>query len=113
MRSARWCCTGCGALRASVLRQHLHVLLDMPLDDLLDLRLGHAGERDAVVVAEIDHRVAMHVGGDELLQFLDGLRAGQVIELDRVGLRIEVDDCVGANAWLEKEVVVAGTADRH
>jgi hypothetical protein len=83
------------------------------LDDLLDLRRGHAGERDAVVVAEIDHRVAMHVGGDELLQFLHGLRVGEVVELDRVGLRIEVDDGVGADIGFEYEGVVARAADRN
>jgi hypothetical protein len=33
-------------------------------------------------VAEIDDRIAMRVAGDERLQFLNGLRVGEVVELD-------------------------------
>jgi hypothetical protein len=35
------------------------------LDDLLQLALGHPGQRDAVMVAEIDHRIPMCVGCNE------------------------------------------------
>ena len=62
------------------------------LDDVLQFGGGHAGDRDAVVVAEIDHRIAMRVGRDERQQFLNVLRIGEMIELDCVMLRIEIDD---------------------
>ncbi len=50
------------------------------LDNVPQLRLGDAGQRDAVVVAEIDHRVAMRVGRDQRLQFLHSLRVGEMVE---------------------------------
>ena len=40
-------------------------------------------------------------------------RVGEMIELEGVGLRIEIDDSVGANARLEHEIVVARAANRH
>jgi hypothetical protein len=82
------------------------------LSDLL-LSRGYSYQRDAAVMAEIDQRITMCVRGDERLQFLDGLRVGEVVELDRVILRIEVDDRVGANSRLEHEIVVTGPTDRN
>ena len=38
---------------------------------------------------------------------------GEVVQLYRVVLCIEVDDCVRADARFEDEIVVAGSADRH
>ena len=38
------------------------------------------------------------------------MNVGEVVELDRVGLRIEVDDGVGADAGIEYESVVARAA---
>jgi hypothetical protein len=40
------------------------------------------------------------------------LSVGEVVEFDGVPARIEVDDGVGANARVEDEIVVAGSADR-
>ncbi len=87
--------------------------VDSSRQDLLQLARGHAGQRDAVVMAEIDHCIAMRIGGDQRLQFLDCLRVGEVIKFNRVMLRIKVRNCVGANTRCEHEVVVAGPADRH
>ena len=83
------------------------------LRELLQLRGGHAGNRDAVIMPEGDHCVAVRVGGDQRLQLLHGLRVGKVVKLDGVVLGIEVDDGVGSNAGLEHEIVIAGSADRH
>ena len=83
------------------------------VDDLLQLRVGDASQRDTVIVAEINHRVAMRVGGDERLQFLNGLHIGEVIERERILLHIEIGDGVGADAGREDEIVVAWPADRH
>src|ERR1700722_20583885 len=82
-------------------------------DVLLHLRGGHPRQYDAVVVAEIDQRIAMRIGGDERLQFLDGLHIGKVVELDRILLRIEVRNGVGTDARRENEMVVAVSADRN
>ena len=82
------------------------------LNDLLQFRGGCAGQCYAVVVAERDDRVAMRVRGHERLQFLYGLHVGELIEFDRVVLRIEVDDRVGADPRLEDETVIAGPAER-
>ena len=54
--------------------------------------LRHAGQRDAVVVAEFDDRVAMRVGADQRRQLLDVLNVGEVVELDGIGLPVEVGD---------------------
>jgi hypothetical protein len=83
------------------------------LYELLQFGGGGAGQRDAVVVTERDHRVAMRVSGDERLQFLHSLCVGEMIEFDRVVLWIEVDDSVGTDARLEDEVIVARPADRN
>jgi len=87
----------------------------MQMDEALQVRLqvvrGHAGDRDAVVVAELDHRVAVNIGGDQRRQLLNVLDIGEVVELDSVGLRIKVDDGVGADARREYEIVVARPAD--
>ena len=81
------------------------------LYDLLQLWRGHASERDAVVMAEINHRIAMHIRGDERLQFLSGLYVGEVVEFERVLTQIEIGDGVGADAGREHEIIVAGSAD--
>ena len=72
---------------------------------------AHAGNGDAVAVTELEHRVAMDVGGDRRRQLLHVLNVGEVVELDRVVLRIEVVDRLRALTRVEHERVVAGTAD--
>src|ERR1700730_797080 len=52
--------------------------------DLLRLGGSRAQQCDAVVVTEIDQCIAMRVGSNERLQFLDGLHVGEVIEFDRI-----------------------------
>lgn len=83
------------------------------LQYLLQLGGGHANNRNAVVMTEFDHRVAMRVGGDERLQLLRGLGVSKVIELDRVVVRIKVDDGVGTDARPEHEIVATRSTDRH
>ena len=110
--SAVGCCVpGLGAYRVPgkiSMQQHVS-----GLDDVLQLRLGDVGQRDRVVVAEIDHRVAVRVGGDQRLQFLRGLHIGEVIELEHILLRVEIDDGVGADAGREHEMIAVRAADRH
>ena len=79
----------------------------------LQVARGHAGDVDAVAVPERDHRVAMRVGSDRCRQLLHIMHVGEVFKLDRVGLRIEVDDGVGADIGFEYEGVVARAADRN
>jgi hypothetical protein len=67
----------------------------------------HPGDGDAIVVSEFDHGVAVRIGGDQRRQLLNGLNVGEVIELDCIGLWIQVEDCVGADARLEHECIVA------
>ena len=49
------------------------------LRQLLQLRGGHAGDRDAIVMAELDHSVAVHVAGDKGFKFSQGLRIPEVV----------------------------------
>ena len=77
----------------------------------LQVALRHAGQRNAVVMAKFDDRVAMRVGADQRRQLLDVLNVGKVVELERVGPRIEVADRLGADARLEHKSVVAGPAN--
>ena len=81
------------------------------LEILLQEGRAHAGNGDAVAVTELEHRVAMHVGGDRGRQFLHVVNVGELVELDRFVLRIEVVDRLRAFTWVENESVVAGTAD--
>ena len=81
------------------------------LNSMLQFWGGRARQGNGVVMAEIDQRVAMHISGDKRLQFLDGLRVGEVIELNRVLLWIEIDDGLRADARLEHEIIIAGPAD--
>jgi hypothetical protein len=83
------------------------------LRELLHLDGGHIGNRDAVVIAESDHGVAMRIAGDQRFELLHALRIGEVVELNRVVRRIEVYDGVGADARLEHEIVVARPADAN
>jgi hypothetical protein len=76
------------------------------LRELLQLDGGHVGNRDAVVMAELDHRIAVRVRGDERRQLLRRLDIGEVIELDRVVLGIEVDDGVKADVAVSKTTTV-------
>lgn len=52
----------------------------------------------AVAVAEIDYRVSLRVRGDERRQLLRVLHVGEVLQLGRIGVRIEVGEGVGADA---------------
>ena len=72
---------------------------------------GHAGQRDAIGMAEIDHCVAMRVAGDERLQFLNILSVGEMVKLNRIVLRIKVRDRIGADARCEHEIVIPRAAD--
>jgi hypothetical protein len=62
-------------------------------------------------VTKIDHGVAMRIGANERLHFLDCLRVVEMVELNRVLLWIEVHDRVSANTGLENKIVVAGTTN--
>ncbi len=53
---------------------------------------AHAGQRDAVLVTEFDHRVAMRIGGDQRPQLLHVWNVDKMVELDGVSLRIKVGD---------------------
>jgi hypothetical protein len=81
------------------------------LDYLLQFARRHARQGDAIAVAEINHRIAMHVAGNERLQLLHRLCACKVIKLDGVLLRIEINNTVGAHTSRKDEIVTAGTAD--
>ena len=73
------------------------------LQVLLQEGRAHARNGDAVAVAELEHRVAVHIRGDRRRQFLHVLNVGEVVELDRVVLRIEVVDRLRAFAgWNTK-----------
>ena len=56
----------------------------------LQVGLCDAGDRDAVVVPEFDHCVAVRIGGDERFQLLHRLHVGEVVEFDNVfcGLKL-------------------------
>ena len=78
----------------------------------LQVALRHAGERDAVVVAEFDDRIAMRVCTDQCRQLLNILNVGEMVELDGSRLRVGASDRVRADPGMEHERVVAGAADR-
>ena len=65
------------------------------------------------MMTQINHRVAVHIRGDQRLQFFNGLRIGEVVELNRVLLRIEVADRLGARARLKDKMIIAGSANRY
>jgi len=65
------------------------------------------------MIAKIDDCIAMSIGGDKRLQFLDCLHIREMVEFDRILLRIEVEDSVGTDAWRKDEIIIAGAADRH
>ena len=77
----------------------------------LQLRRRHPGNGEAVVVPELDQGIAMRVAGNVGRQLLQILDVSEMIELDGVGLRIEVADRLGAHARMKHEAVVAGAAD--
>ena len=81
------------------------------LQILLQEGRAHARNGDTVAVTELKHRAAMHVGGDRGRQFLHVVKVGEVVELDRFVLRIEIGDRLRSFTWMESEGVVAGTAD--
>ena len=83
------------------------------LDKLLQLSWCFSRYRDAVVMTKIDHCIAMRVAGDERLQLLHRLRASEVIKLDSVLLRIEINDAVSAHTRRKYEIVTAGTANQN
>ena len=66
-------------------------------------------------MAEVNHRVAMRIVGNQRRQLLLRLSVSEAIKLDGIILRIEVCDRFGPNAWREYEIVVAWSAngDRH
>ena len=64
-------------------------------------------------MTEINHRVAVRIGGDQRLQFLDSLRVCEMIELNRVLLRLKVGDRFLAYARLKDKMIVAGSAKRY
>ena len=78
----------------------------------LEVALANPRNCNAVVVPKLDYRFPVNVRRDEGCQFLHRLSVGKVVEFDGIGLRIEVDDGVGANARPEDEIVVSGAADR-
>src|SRR5262249_5025761 len=95
---------GYGATSSVQMHQALHVLLQE--------RRAHARDGDAVAMAELQHRIAVRVRGDQLRQLFSVLDVGEVVEFERVLLRIEVVDRLRALARMEHEGVIAGAADR-
>ena len=71
----------------------------------------HARNGDTIAVAELNHRVAMHVGSDRGSQFLHIMNVNELVKLDRVVLRIEVVDRLRSFARVEYKGVVAGAAN--
>jgi hypothetical protein len=55
--------------------------------------------------------VAMGIGCDQRLQFLDVVSIREVIELKRILLPIEVGHRLGPNARGKREVIAIGTGD--
>jgi hypothetical protein len=55
--------------------------------------------------------VAMDIGCDQRLQFLDVFSIGEVIELKRILLPIEVGHRLGPNARSKREAIAIGTGD--
>src|SRR5262245_14050246 len=81
------------------------------LQILLQEGRTHALNGDTIAVAELKHRVVMHIGSNRGSQFLHIMNVGELVELDRVVLWIEVVDRLRALARVEHKRVVAGTAD--
>ena len=82
------------------------------LQILLKEGRAYARNGDAVAVTELKHRVVVRIGRDRRGQFLHIMNVGEVAELDRVVLRIEVVDRLRAFAGVEHECIIAGAADR-
>ena len=78
-------------------------------------------ERDAVVVAEINHGVAMRIGAEVVQHIADAVDIAELVELDGIadivalGIRDggEIHHRIGADAWMEHELVVTETTDRN
>ena len=65
---------------------------------------------DAVVVTKPNHCVALSIGGDERSQLVERVNVAEVVELDGVGLGIEVVGRLRAHARMEDESIVPGPA---
>ncbi len=52
----------------------------------LQVAHGHAGDGDAVTVAQLDYCIAMRIVGEQRRQLLHVLNVGEVVKLDGVGL---------------------------
>ena len=89
----------------------LRVQVYETLQILLQEGRTHARNGDTVAVTELEHRVAMHVGSNRGRQFLHIMNVGELVELDRVVLWIEVVDRLRALARVEYKGVVAGAAN--
>jgi hypothetical protein len=76
----------------------------------LELLRVHTGEGHTVIVAELNHRVALVIRGDQRRRLCQGLRTGEVIELDRIQPGIELADGI-RDALRVLESVIA-TLDR-
>jgi hypothetical protein len=77
----------------------------MQMHEALQVRLqiarGRARDGGApVVMAGLYHRTAVRVTGDRRRQFLRILDVGDMLELDRVVLRVEVSDCLPKSSTL-------------
>jgi len=86
------------------------------MHDVLQVRLEvtgvHAGYGDAVAVAEFDHRVAVRVCGNQRRELLKVLNAGEVIEIDGVGFRVEVKNGFGARSGVNTKLSLPAPATR-
>ena len=87
----------------------------MQVEEILQILLQegrtHARNGNTIAVPKLEHRVAMHVGSDRGSQLLHIMNVGELVELDRVVLRIEVVDRLRALARVEYKRVVAGAAN--
>jgi hypothetical protein len=76
------------------------------LQILLQESRTHARDGDTIAVVELNHCVAMHVGSDRGSQILHIMNVGEVVELDRLVLRIEIVDHLRAFARMEHKSVL-------
>jgi hypothetical protein len=81
------------------------------LNDLLQLLGRHSVESNTIVVTKIDGGIPVRVGCDERLQLLDRLRVAEVIELNRVLLRVEIAHALSADARSEHEMIAISPSD--
>ena len=79
----------------------------------LQLLRRPAHDREAIAVAELDHRVAVGVRRNQRHRLFHRLRVREVVELDGVMQRVEVLNGLYAHARPEHEVIAAADRGRR